>query len=74
MNEELTNEAAEMIGRYIDGGKEYVLKLILKNGGIVKKKIDTEGGRLEGFELVYYYYESGLFICYDPARLKMKEG
>ena len=67
---ELTNEAAEMIGQYIKGGKEYILSKLLKNGGIVNKEIDMSRGRKKGLEPIKYFYSDGNYAYYDPARAR----
>jgi hypothetical protein len=71
MDEKLTNECAEMIGQYIKGGKEVILTDLLQKGGIVRKGIQKNGGRIPGRERVFYYHPDGTYACYDPTRLKI---
>ena len=70
MNEELTNEAAEMLGQYLQGGKTNVLATLLDNGGIVNKETDMSRGRKKGLEPIKYFYPDGNYAYYDPARAR----
>lgn len=60
MNEELTNEAAEMIGQYTYGGKKIVLADLIKQGGVIKKEL-IDCGKIE------YYLADGETWAYIPA-------
>jgi len=73
MNIELTNEAAEKIGSYVKSGKSGMLDTLLKRGGIVRKEIEPNSGRKQGFERILYYYLDGGYACYDPARARAAE-
>ena len=75
MNEELTNEAAEMIGKYIEDGKSGVFKRLLERGGIVRKETEPreKSGRKEGSERIMYFFPDGGFATYDPVRAKIAE-
>jgi len=75
MNEELTNEAAELIGRYTKRGKAGILSALLERGGITRKEVEpsSESGRKEGSERIFYYYPDGGYACYDPVRAKAAE-
>ena len=72
-NEELTNEAAEMIGQYVKGGKDWVLVRLLECGGVIYKETEPHSGRIPGMEKVFYYYPDGEYACYDPARARAAE-
>jgi hypothetical protein len=69
-NQELTNEAAELIGAYIKGGRDWKLVSMLERGGVVRKEIEPNSGRIPGRERVLYYFPDGDYACYDPARAR----
>jgi len=73
MDRKLTNEAAEKIGSYVKSGKTGILSDLLKRGGIVRKEVEPDSKRKQGFERVLYFYPDGGYACYDPARAKAAE-
>jgi len=71
MNMELTIEAAEKTSEFLKDTKEQILADLIKEGGVARKEIDSEGRKVGGECILYYSPAGKLIALYDPARAKI---